>query len=160
MKKLNALFAAVLSLAFFAGILGSCSISTSDDSALAAYYAEAAKREQEAKDWMALTNIGTSIRLVDNTWTEGHIREAKREWNDAKKENIKFTFKAVAENGYKFVFQETGEERRVKVFRVVGSEGIAVTDVTYDGYSSFSFTVPRGTSMVRVEGHDVFVASN
>lgn len=158
MKKLNVLFAAVLSLAFFAGILGSCSISTSDDSALAAYYAEAAKREQEAKDWMALTNIGTSIRLVDNTWTEGHIREAKREWNDAKKENIKFTFKAVAENGYKFVYEDSNG-RRVKVYITVNSERKELTDITHVG-DEFSFVVPRGTTFVRVEGHDVFVASN
>lgn len=158
MKK-SFIVAAVMSLALFAGLFASCS-QTTDDSALVAAYVEAAKREQETKDWIALTNIGTSLRLVDNTFREGYIRETKREWTDAKKENIKFTFKAVPESGYKFVYQESGEERRIKVFRVVGSEKNEVTDVTYDGYSSFSFVVPKGTSMVRVEGHDVFVSLN
>lgn len=149
MKKNVIFMAMALSLALCAGLFVSCDFSD-DNSAIVAAYVEAAGRAKDGQEFMSLYNIGVMITLSDNAREDGHVDEksGSRKFGDTKQKAV-LTF--VATQGDNFVFK--------KELLVVKADGVAVTPsygATEGNKTTFTVTVPVNTSVVSIDGDDVF----
>lgn len=148
MKKNVIFMAMALSLALCAGLFVSCDFSD-DNSAIVAAYVEAAGRAKDGQEYMSLYNIGTMITLSDNTRDEGHVDEksGSRKFGETRQKAV-LTFVAEAGAGYKFHNELT-----------VTADGVAVTPkygATEGNKTTFTVTVPVNTSVVSIDGDNVF----
>ncbi len=149
MKKSKVIFVAfVMTFALVGGLFVSCSNSSDDSDVIAAYQLAAA---QAQKDSETLYNMSVSIRLHDNSLSEGYVYESlsKRKLN-SDKTKICMTFMATPESGYTFV-----------------SSGVTVTadnnsiNPTFgspdsSGVVTISIEVPTGTKSVKFVGNNIF----
>ncbi len=149
MKKNVIFMAMALSLALCAGLFVSCDFSD-DNSAVFAAYAEAAGRAKDGQEYMSLYNIGVMITLTDVSRDEGHIDEkaGSRKFGDTKQKAV-LTFVATCVSSYKF--DSAGLS--------VKADGVAVTPsygATEGNKTTFTVTVPVNTSVVSIDGDNVF----
>ena len=150
MKKNVIFMAMALSLALCAGLFVSCDFSD-DNSAVVAAYAEAAGRAKDGQEYMSLYNIGVMITLTDVTRDEGHIDEkaGSRKFGETRQKAV-LTFVATSVGSYKF--DSAG-------LSVMVNDGVAVTPsygATEGNKTTFTVTVPVNTSIVRIEGDNIF----